>query len=271
MTTRPPRIFPPAPSRGSRSCVLSPRGPRGMTSRTALHVVRRYETLPGPIIHKVDYDNNNPSFPILSTGQRMAYTEYNPGAIGRTNPDVGGYTNLLLFEQHLVPSDFATMREDQRIYELNPSNVVTTYDYDSAMDTFIENRRQKCPAAIPHALDIMSRVSRETGRLVSHDQDPEQADGASRSPGGIQDGQQLALPDPTDRDHDAAGGARGEQVGGRLVSQYPSSDPECPRDPEGHDDLLHVAPAGRDDLCPAHKEHHLPRNLFRALDLQRAQ
>ena len=152
----------PCPIKGFEKLRLVNQGSEGDDKQNQLlHVERRYETLPGPIVHKVDYDNNDPSFPILSTVQRIAYNEYNPGAIGLTNPDVGGYTNLLLFEQHLVPSDFATIREDQRIYELNPSNVVTTYDYDSAMDTFIENRRQKCLAAIPHALDIMVLEYRE--------------------------------------------------------------------------------------------------------------
>src|SRR4029077_14402227 len=61
---------------------------------------------------------------------------------------IAGYTNLVLFEQHLVPADYGVVREDQRIFELNPSNVLTSYDYDSTIDTIVETKRQKVPAGL---------------------------------------------------------------------------------------------------------------------------
>ena len=47
-------------------------------------VSRRYETLPGPIVHKIDYENNNPLFPIVSTSQRVAHNQYFPGTVERS-------------------------------------------------------------------------------------------------------------------------------------------------------------------------------------------
>jgi hypothetical protein len=108
-----------------------------------LRVERRYETLPGPLIHKVDFDNNEPAYPIITTTRRIAVTEYVAGTIGLDICPVAGYTQTLLVEQHLAPTEFGSVREDQRIYEINPSNVVISYDYDSAIDQFIETTRQK--------------------------------------------------------------------------------------------------------------------------------
>jgi hypothetical protein len=113
-----------------------------------LRVERRYETLPGPLIHKVDYDNNDILFPIVTTAQRVAYNEYRAGLVASDYCSVAGYTNLVLFEQHLVPADFGVVREDQRIFELSPSNVLTTYDYDSTIDAIVETKRQKVPAGL---------------------------------------------------------------------------------------------------------------------------
>lgn len=152
----------PCPIKGFEKLRLVNQGSEGDDKQNQLlHIERRYETLPGPVIHKIDFDNNDPSYPILSTVQRIAFNEYNPGSIGLSTPDVGGYTNLLLFEQHLVPSDFGTIREDQRIYELNPSNIVTSYDYDSAIDAFVQTQRQKCLAGLPGTLDVMTLEYRE--------------------------------------------------------------------------------------------------------------
>jgi hypothetical protein len=86
-----------------------------------LRVERRYETLPGPLIHKVDFDNNEPTYPIVTTTRRVAVPQYAAGAIGLDYCPVAGYTQTVLVEQHLVPTEFGSVREDQRIYEINPS------------------------------------------------------------------------------------------------------------------------------------------------------
>jgi hypothetical protein len=47
-----------------------------------LRVERRYETLPGPLIHKIDFDNNEPAYPIITTTRRIAVNEHVAGTIG---------------------------------------------------------------------------------------------------------------------------------------------------------------------------------------------
>jgi hypothetical protein len=127
-----------------------------------LRVERRYETLPGPIIHKVDYDNNEAIYPIVTTTQRVAVNEHAAGSIGFDHCPVAGYTQTILIEQHLAPTEFGSVREDQRIYEINPSNVVVSYDYDSAIDQFIETTRQKQVFVhVPPALDPLTLELRQ--------------------------------------------------------------------------------------------------------------
>ena len=126
-----------------------------------LQVSRRYETLPGPLIHKVDYDNNNPLFPIVSTSQRVATPDYAASEAVVTYCSVPGYTNLALYEQHLAPTDYGSVKEDQRIFELNPSDKVITLDYDSAVDAFVQTIKQKVPAGTLPVLDDYSLEFRE--------------------------------------------------------------------------------------------------------------
>lgn len=111
-----------------------------------MQVTRRYETLPGPLVHKIDYENNNPGYPILSTSQRVMASQYAPGSIAGDYCTVPGYINLMLAEQHLAPTDYANVKEDQRIFELNPSDQIITLDYDSTVDVFIQTTKQKVPA-----------------------------------------------------------------------------------------------------------------------------
>lgn len=117
-----------------------------------LRVERRYETLPGPLISKVDYDNNDPAFPIVTTAQRVAVNEYDAGTVGFDTCTVPRFTNLVLAEQHLAPVDYGVVREDQRIFELNPSSIIRSYDYDSTVDVFVETKRQKVIAGPPSPL-----------------------------------------------------------------------------------------------------------------------
>jgi hypothetical protein len=61
------------PIKGFEKLRLVTQETKGDDKQALLMVVsRRYETLPGPLIHKVDYDNLNPLFPIVSTSQRVA-------------------------------------------------------------------------------------------------------------------------------------------------------------------------------------------------------
>jgi hypothetical protein len=66
-------------------------------------VSRRYETLPGPVIHKVELRQQQPALPDrfnfpAGGGHRIR------GLRGRGDYRyVPGYTNLALYEQHLAP------------------------------------------------------------------------------------------------------------------------------------------------------------------------
>ena len=105
-------------------------------------VSRRYETLPGPLIYKIDYDNNNDLFPIVSTSQRVAINNYAPGSALASYCDIPGYTNLALVEQHLAPTDYGVVKEDQRIFQLTPGDYIVNLDYDGTVNAFIETTRQ---------------------------------------------------------------------------------------------------------------------------------
>ena len=167
-----------------------------------MQVTRRYETLPGPLVHKIDYDNNNPQFPILSTSQRVAVQPV-------CRRDV---TERLLHDPRLHPpdavssstsrpTDYASVKEDQRIFELNPSDKIVSLDYDSTVNAFIETIKQKVPAGTIPVFDDLTLEFREkpvdkyrTIQIYS------KLTRAPRETGRIQDGQQLGLPDAAYRD-----------------------------------------------------------------------
>ena len=126
-----------------------------------LSVTRRFETLPGPLIHKVDYDNNNPLYPMVGTTQRVAITEYSPGVIGTDSCQVAGFTHLKLSEQHVAPTDFAVVKEDQRVFELNPGEMIVSGDYDSTVDAFVYTGRQKVALGTIPMIDDLTLEFRE--------------------------------------------------------------------------------------------------------------
>jgi hypothetical protein len=125
-----------------------------------LIVSRRYETLPGPLVHKVDYDNNNPNFPIVTTSRRVAFNAYVKGTPGDYCP-VAGYEPLVLVEEHLAPTDYAVVKENQKIYELYPADILTSVDYDGTVDAFVQTIRQKVPAGTAPILDPLTLEFRE--------------------------------------------------------------------------------------------------------------
>ena len=106
-------------------------------------VTRKYETLPGPLSFEVDYDNNQISNPIVTLKQRMALNNIVVGTEGATHCPWAGYEALVLFEQHVNPTNFTWVREYVGIYEFNPSNVLTTYDLDQDLQVWVRTTRQK--------------------------------------------------------------------------------------------------------------------------------
>ena len=101
------------------------------------------------------------AYPILSTSQRVAVNQYAAGSIGGDYATVPGYTHLMLAEQHLAPTDYASVKEDQRIFELNPSDRIVTLDYDSTVDVFIQTIKQKVPAGTIPVFDDLTLEFRE--------------------------------------------------------------------------------------------------------------
>ena len=139
----------PCPIPGYEKLVLVNQEAQGDDKQSEmLKVERRYETLPGPLISKVDYDNNDPAYPVVTTAQRVNVRTHTAGTIGLDTCTVPGFTGLVLVEQHLAPTEFASVREDQRIFEMNPSSIVRSYDYDSTVDVFVQTIRQKVISGI---------------------------------------------------------------------------------------------------------------------------
>jgi hypothetical protein len=152
----------PCPIKGFENLRLVNQQAEGDEKQTLLlHITRRYETLPGPLVHKVDYENNDPGFPIVSSTQRVAVSDYSIGTPGTTLCQVPGFTNLILSEQHLIPADFGTVREDQRICEILPGSKVVSYDYDSTVNTIVQTIRQKALAGTFPFLDLLTLEYRE--------------------------------------------------------------------------------------------------------------
>lgn len=106
-------------------------------------VTRKYETLPGPPVVETDFDNNQISYPIVTTKQRQAGNVIVYGTEGSTPCPVPGYTSLVLFEQHVNPTEYDWVKEVVRIYEKNPSNVMLTWDFDADLNQWVQTTRQK--------------------------------------------------------------------------------------------------------------------------------
>src|SRR4029077_3889215 len=105
--------------------------------------------------------NNNPLFPIVSTSRRVSAGDYSAGTIGNDYCEVPGYTHLALVEQHLAPTDYGVVKEDQRIFELNPSDQIISIDYDGTVNAFIRTIRQKVPQGTPPVFDELTLEFRE--------------------------------------------------------------------------------------------------------------
>ena len=150
------------PIKGYENLKLVSQETTGDDKQAELMVVsRRYETLPGPLIHKVDYDNNNHQFPIVTTSQRVAVNQYVAGTVMANFCEIPGYTNLALVEQHLAPTDYGSVKEDQRIFQLTPSDKILNLDYDSTINAFIETTRQTVAAGSVPVFDDLTLEYRE--------------------------------------------------------------------------------------------------------------
>lgn len=111
-------------------------------------VSRRYEKLPGLLMYQISYDNNDISYPIIKTAQRKLRGSYTPGVTGADNCPIQTYDDLVLFEQHMMPTDIFNIIEDQRIYEKNPNGIIITHDFDSELNSVVQTTRQKIAAGV---------------------------------------------------------------------------------------------------------------------------
>ena len=83
-------------------------------------VERTFETLPGPTMHSVEYQNDDPAFPVVTTKQRVSVSAYTPGVINTDTCPVTGYTTLLLHRQTVKPTEQNNVKEDTRSYYVIP-------------------------------------------------------------------------------------------------------------------------------------------------------
>ena len=92
----------------------------------------RYETLPGPLMHSVKYENDDPLFPIVTTKRRVALGSYTPGTINVDTCPATGYETLLLHKQSIEPTEQNNVKEDTRSYYTIPGpqkyRIVTPMD-----------------------------------------------------------------------------------------------------------------------------------------------
>lgn len=120
-----------------------------------LQVERTYQAIPGPLQYQVDYDNNDFLYPIVKTSQWVSKAAYIVGTAGADVCPIVGYGNLVLFEQHVAPTENQHIVEDQRIYEITPNSIITTHDYDSDLDAIVTTTRQKVVSgATPTTTDL---------------------------------------------------------------------------------------------------------------------
>jgi hypothetical protein len=121
-----------------------------------IQVSRRFEKLPGVVMWQVSYDNNEIDYPIIKASQRVLRNAYSPGAAGVDKCPILTYENLVLFEQHMMPTDLFNIVEDQRVYEKNPNGVITTHDFDAELDTLVATTRQKIPSGIVPQVETLT-------------------------------------------------------------------------------------------------------------------
>ena len=235
-----------------------------------LRVERRYETLPGPLLTKLDFDNNEAAYPIVTTTQRIALPEYDSGVNGFDYCPIAGYTNLVLAEQHLVPSEFGVVRDDQRIYEINPSSVVTTYDYDSTIDAVVQTRKQKVIAGtVPVIENPLVLEYRE--KPVDRYRTVTVASKLLKLPPTrveFRTSNNWPFPTLVNRNRDREDGAGYQPKRGRLVSEYLETRPERPGDSADDDDVSRQVPSAGDDFRSSHQRRCLLRDLVYDLDYE---
>lgn len=132
------------PIAGFESLKLANQKVKGdQTQDVVVQVERIYQTIPGPLQYQIDYDNNDFLYPIVKTRQWVAKSGYVVGSAGSDPCPIDSYGDLVLFEQHVVPTELQHIVEDQRIYEKTPNGVVTTHDYDADLDAMVATTRQK--------------------------------------------------------------------------------------------------------------------------------
>ena len=126
-----------------------------------IKVERRFERLPGLLMYQVSYDNNDILYPIIKTSQRKLRNSYVPGNAGSEICPITQYENLVLFEQHCMPTDSFSIIEDNRIYEKNPNGVITTTDFDADLNSLLTTTRQKTPSGLTPTLEALTMAFEE--------------------------------------------------------------------------------------------------------------
>lgn len=93
--------------------------------------VTRTRTLPGPLVHSIEYLNNDKELPRVTTRQVVATeASYTPGEQGVATCPVAGFGALLLAEQELQDTERASIKEIVRIYEPFPGYILTAIETD---------------------------------------------------------------------------------------------------------------------------------------------
>lgn len=100
-------------------------------------VSRRFETLPGPLVHKITYDKIDVTKPIISTQQRIVVTAYTAGTPNTTTCPVAGFTTLKLLDQEMVETEYANVKSDNRVYQLLPGPTLVEFQWDQRIEAFV--------------------------------------------------------------------------------------------------------------------------------------
>jgi hypothetical protein len=137
------------PISGYESLVLVKEEMTGEENQSELvKVTRNYERMPGQLIYKVDYENNDPTYPILNTSQRIPRSLYQVGDIGIEKSVIPEFSNLTLYEEKTVLTDNVNIIEDQSYMKCVLGEMIS-YDYDTDLNLIVNTVKRKVRTLIP--------------------------------------------------------------------------------------------------------------------------